>query len=136
MVRSSATKALEKIEDETVIKGLIEELEKIEDETVIKGLIEELEKIEDETVIKGLTEILANSYSEVRRFIEKVRSSETFEPTKIQVVQNKNRNIDIYENDIFILTRKLAIRYSRRNLSYIPVYPNPIKRFIKDLFQN
>ncbi|MGK7928028.1 MAG: HEAT repeat domain-containing protein, partial [Spirulina sp.] len=62
----------------------------------------------------------------------------------------QNWQIDIYRRDIFPLARRLAVRYSRKNLPFIPLYPQfvrfsyspllafthrwfikPLKRFLK-----
>ncbi len=38
-----------------------------------------------------------------------------------------NWKINIYDPDIFVLARKLAVRYSREKLSFIPVYPKLVR---------
>jgi HEAT repeat protein len=36
--------------------------------------------------------------------------------------------IDIYDTDIFPLARRLAVRYSKESVSFLPVYPENVFR--------
>lgn len=123
---------------ETVINALIKNLS--HSDSYVRGIAAvALGDIGNETALNPLIRALSDSDSEVRYHL--TQALEKFKRPEILEAIIKNRNINIYEKDIFILARKLAIRYSRYNLSYIPVYPNqvryfPIKRVIKDWFQS
>ncbi|MGB5770830.1 MAG: HEAT repeat domain-containing protein [Crocosphaera sp.] len=167
-VRSSAAEALVNIGNEAAVRGLIqalsdsdsdlrwraaEALGNIGNEAAVRGLIQALSdsdryvrssaaqalgNIGNEAAVPGLIEALSHSDSMVRwRAAEALGNIES--PEILEKIIN-NRDINIYERNIFILARKLAIRYSRYNLPFIPVYPHlvryfPVKRLLKGLFQ-
>ncbi|MEA5533355.1 NACHT domain-containing protein [Crocosphaera sp. XPORK-15E] len=163
-----AAEALGKVGNETAVNGLIqaltdsngyvqwlaaEALGKIGNETAVNPLIlaltdsdillrwptaDELGNIGNEAAFNALILALTDSNIIVRSFAAEALGK-IERPEILQQLIN-NWNIDIYEKDIFIIARKLNVRYSRHNLPYIPVYPNlvryfPVKRFIKRLFQ-
>ncbi|MDJ0581622.1 HEAT repeat domain-containing protein [Crocosphaera sp.] len=133
-VRSNAAEALGKIGSETAVNALIEALSD-SDSDARSNAAKALGKIGSETAVKPLIEALSDSDSDVKE--NAVKALENIGSPEILPQLIKNWNIDIYEEYIFILARKLAIRYSRRNLSYIPVYPHrvfSIKRLIKRIF--
>ena len=135
---SSVLISLGKIGSEAVVKALVETLSEVLF-FFISNAASALGEIGSETAVNLLIEALSDSDSYCRR----IAASALGEIGSPEILQQliQNWNIDIYERDIFILARKLAIRYSRRNLSYIPVYPHliryfPIKRLLKRLFQS
>ncbi|MCC5610125.1 HEAT repeat domain-containing protein [Nostoc sp. CHAB 5834] len=75
----------------------------------------------NQQAIEALIEALGDSNSSILRStvkaLEKIGNAETI--TKL--IQNSDLNI--YCTDIFILARKLAIRFSKAGSPYIPVYP-------------
>ncbi|MGK7957573.1 MAG: NACHT domain-containing NTPase, partial [Crocosphaera sp.] len=135
----NAAKALGEIGSETAVNPLIDALS--DSYPVTWFAAEALGKIGSETAVNPLIDALSDSDLYLRRYaaeaLGKIGTPEILE----QLTQNRKIDIiDIYKKDIFILARKLSIRYSRRNLSYIPIYPHlvgyfRIKRLIKSLLQ-
>ncbi|WP_107670181.1 HEAT repeat domain-containing protein [Cyanothece sp. BG0011] len=134
-VRYYAAKALGKIGSETAVNPLIKALSDF-NRDVRKNAAEALGKIGSETAVKPLIKALSDFNRDVRKnaaeALGKIDSPEILE----QMI--KNQNVDIYEESNFIHARKLAIRYSRDNLPFIPVYPRlvrylPITRVIKSV---
>lgn len=87
-----------------------------------KEAIEALENFGSQpAIIEALIEALGDSDISILRStvkaLEKIGNVETI--TKL--IQNSD--LDIYCTDIFILARKLAIRFSKAGSPYIPVYP-------------
>ena len=80
-----------------------------------------LAKIGNSQTVAAFTTALNDSDELVRRWaalaLAKIGTSETLAKL-IQLPE-----IDIYDSDIFPLARKLAIRFSRDKLPFIPVYP-------------
>ncbi|MGK7885352.1 MAG: NACHT domain-containing NTPase [Crocosphaera sp.] len=137
-IRWRVPRALIQINDPQAIPALIEAL-KHDDSDLRWRATEALGNIGNEQAIKPLISLLNDEDEGVRNIaawaLDRIATPETLKNLI------KDCNINIYDSHIFTLARKLAIRYSRRNLPYIPVYPHlvryfPIKRLIKRLFQS
>ncbi|MDJ0659558.1 MAG: HEAT repeat domain-containing protein [Crocosphaera sp.] len=129
--------ALGKIDNEAAVNALIQVLSDSEPGVRYRAAFA-LGNIGNKAAVNPLIEALSDSNSEVR--YSAAYALENIKCPEILEAIIKNQNIDIYKKNIFTLARKLAIRYSRYNLPYIPVYPHlvgyfPIKRLIKGLLQ-
>ena len=123
-VRSSAARVLGIIGSEQAVKPLTIAL-KDSDNFVRRSAAEALGNIGNEQAIKPLITALKDSNNYVRssaaEALGKIGSPEVME----QFIHNWY--IDIYDAELFPIARKLAVRYSRESLKFIPVYPNLVR---------
>ncbi len=73
----------------------------------------------------GLIAALNHYYSDVRRKAAEALAEIGNAETLAKLI--KYLNINIYNNDIFPLARTLAVRFSKENLPFIPVYPKLVR---------
>ncbi len=95
-----------------------------------------LGKIGNTQGVNALISALNHSYSSVRS--QAVTVLGKIDSPKVLKKLIRRTDIDIYRRDIFPLARKLAVRFSRERLPFIPVYPkkfrfSPIRAIAKRL---
>jgi HEAT repeat protein/phage terminase Nu1 subunit (DNA packaging protein) len=120
-VRWSAAIALGKIGNLQAAEALIKALNE-EDEIFVKqGLISSLDEIANpkavEALIKALNDKAGQVKTQAAQTLGKIGTLETLEKL-IQLAE-----IDIYDPDIFLSARTLAVRFRKEKLPFIPVYP-------------
>ncbi|GET40636.1 HEAT repeat domain-containing protein [Microseira wollei] len=124
-VRRNAVEALGKIGNPQAVPVLIAAL-KDEDSSVRTNAAEALGNIGNPQAVDALIAALNDEYELVRwkaaKALGKIDSSETL----AKLIQNPE--IDIYDSDIFVLARKLAVRFSKEGVPFIPVYPELLNR--------
>ena len=121
IMRSYAAKALGKIGNDQAVEPLITAL-KDTDGFVKSNVAEALGKIGNDKAIQPLITALKDTdgfvKSNAAEALGKIDSSELLK----QLIYNWHFNI--YDEDLFPIARKLAVRYSREPLKFIPVYPH------------
>ncbi len=124
-VRESAAGVLGNIGNDKLLEGLLSAL-KDEDFEVRGNAAYALGKIGSDKAVEGLLSALKDEDSYVRwiaaEALGKIGSLTVLE-TLIQ-----SHNINIYDNDIFPIVRRLAIKYSKSGSPFIPVYPELISQ--------
>jgi HEAT repeat protein/phage terminase Nu1 subunit (DNA packaging protein) len=119
-VRWLAAKALGKIGNAQAVDALIAALND-SDTGVRMGAAVALGKIGNPQAVDALIAALSDSYTsvgwEAAGALGEIGTSEVLKKL-IQLPK-----IDIYHDDIFPLARTLAVRFSKENLPFIPVYP-------------
>ena len=125
-VRMSAAKALGQFGSERAVDDLIHALQD-ENRFVRREVAEALGRIGSERAVDDLIHALQDEDHRVRMSAAKALDNVVTSPDTlkklIQVVGNH-----IYDFFIFRLARKLSVRFSRENVSFIPVYPELINQ--------
>ncbi len=120
-----ALEALGNIGNSQAVEALIAAL-KHEDWDVRWKAAVALGNIGNSQAVEALIAALKDEDEDVRRYaavaLGKIDSSETL----AKLIQNPE--IDIYRPDIFLLARKLAVRFSKEGVPLIPVYPELLNR--------
>ena len=123
-VRMSAAEALGNIGNERAVEALIAALND-SDRNVRMRAAEALGNIGNERAVNALIAALNDSDGNVRmsaaNALGKIDNPEILE----KLIHNWQ--IDIYRYDIFPLARRFAVRYSRNNYPFIPVYPQFVR---------
>ncbi|MGK7926344.1 MAG: HEAT repeat domain-containing protein, partial [Spirulina sp.] len=123
-VRRSAAEGLGKSGNERAVEALIAALND-SDGSVRKRAAEGLGKSGNERAVEALIAALNDSNWLVRgratEGLGKIDNPEILE----KLIQNWQ--IDIYRRDIFPLARRLAVRYSRKNFPFLPLYPKFVR---------
>ena len=124
-VRLYAAEALGNIGNSQAMEALIAAL-KHEDWPVRWKAAEALGKIGNSQAVEALIAALKDENEDVRcnaaEALGKIDSSETLE----KLIENPE--IDIYDFYIFVSARKLAVRFSKEGVPFIPVYPELLNR--------
>ena len=124
-LRKNAVAALGKIDNPQAVDVLLVAL-KDKDEFARSKAAKSLGKIGNSQAVPALIDALKDEDKYVRRnaaeALGKIDSSETL----AKLIQNPE--IDIYPPDIFVSARKLAVRFSKEGLPFIPVYPELLNR--------
>ncbi|MEA5467813.1 HEAT repeat domain-containing protein [Spirulina sp. 06S082] len=116
--------SLGKIEHLQVIELLIAALNH-SDEYVRRSAADVLGKMGNERAVEPLIAALNDSDGSVRMIA--AYALEDMDNPEILEKLIQNWQIDIYRRDIFPLARRFAVRYSRNNYPFIPVYPQFVR---------
>ena len=123
-VRRKAAEALGKIGNTQAVDGLIAALND-SDSDVRRKAAEALAKIGNPQAVDSLIAALNDSDSDVRGEAAEALAEIGNAETLAKLI--KYLDINIYNNDIFPLARTLAVRFSNKNLPFIPVYPKLVR---------
>ena len=123
-VRMSAVEALGKIGNDQVIQPLITAFQDC-DYGVRMSAVEALGKIGNEQVIELFVSALQDFDYRVRNNVESALKKIDSQQLLKEFIYNWH--INIYDKNIFPTARKLAVRYSRQSLKFIPVYPHLVR---------
>ncbi|MEQ9236039.1 HEAT repeat domain-containing protein [Coleofasciculus sp. E2-BRE-01] len=123
-VRWNAAEALGEIGNPQAVEGLIAALND-SDSYVRRSAAFALAKIGNTQAVEGLIAALHDSDRNVR--MEAAFALGKIGNAEILAKLIKYLDINIYDNDIFPLARTLAVRYSKENLPFIPVYPKLVR---------
>jgi len=91
-----------------------------------ENLLKVIGQIGNAQAVQALIQALSHEDSDVRYRAAKALGQIGTLKTLERLIQNTK--IDIFDADIFILARKLAIRFSKEKTPFIPVYPELIGR--------
>ena len=120
MIREIAASALAKIGNPQGVESLIAALND-SDSDIRQQAALALAEIGNSQGVEILIAALNDYDSDVRRNVVKALGEIGISETLAQLIQLPE--IDIYDPWIFPLARKLAVRFSKEKLPFIPVYP-------------
>ncbi|MCI0527428.1 MAG: HEAT repeat domain-containing protein, partial [Nitrospira sp.] len=124
-IRWLAAEALGKIDNEQAVSILIQALSD-RDYDVRGQAAKALGEIGSEQAVSALIQALNDEASSVRKQATEVLGKIGTLETLKKLIQLPE--INIYDADIFSLARKLAVRFSKKKVPFIPVYPELIRK--------
>ena len=124
--RRQAAEDLGKTGDAQAVEPLIQALDDDKDYYVRRNAASALGKIGSTQAMESLIRTLKYGYYLNRRRVAEVLGN----IGNLELLEKliKDPQIDIYDANIFTVARRLAVRYSKERVSFLPVYPELVVR--------
>ena len=127
LVKITVAKALAKIGNDKAVDALIAALEKDEDSFVKITVAYALAKIGNDKAVDVLIAVLLEDKDSTVKWSAKEALAKIDNAVCLEKLL-QSAGIKIYRLDIFLLTRRLAIRSSKEGAPFIPVHPELVKK--------